>query len=58
MTTQPGCVTPGVKTYTCTVCGQTRTEEVSALGHSFEGGLCTRCGAADPSALPPVPETP
>ena len=58
VTTQPGCVTPGVKTYTCTVCGQTRTEEVSALGHSFEGGICTRCGAADPSALPPVPETP
>lgn len=27
--------TPGVKTYTCTVCGKTRTESVSALGYTI-----------------------
>ena len=34
ITTAPTCETKGVKTFTCSVCGQTRTEEVEALGHT------------------------
>ena len=33
ITTDPTCLDIGIKTYTCTVCGQTKTEEVAALGH-------------------------
>ena len=36
-TTAPGCVTEGVKTYTCTVCSNaTITEPISATGHRHE----------------------
>ena len=34
VTTEPGCETTGVKTYTCS-CGETRTEEIDALGHDY-----------------------
>ena len=27
------CITAGVKTYTCTLCGSTKTEEIAATGH-------------------------
>lgn len=33
ITTKPTCTTPGVKTYTCSVCQKTKTEEISATGH-------------------------
>lgn len=32
---QPTCTTAGEKTYTCTDCGRTKTETVSATGHSW-----------------------
>ena len=58
VTTEPTCTTEGVKTYTCSCCGATKTETVEALGHDyatetvaptyFEGGYdthtCSRCG--------------
>ena len=50
VTKEPSCIESGTKTYTCTVCGQQKTEELPALGHSYENGSCTRCGAADPAA--------
>ena len=34
VTTQPTCKDKGVKTFTCTVCNTTKTEEVSATGHT------------------------
>lgn len=34
VTTKPGCLTAGVMTYTCS-CGETRTEEIDALGHDY-----------------------
>ena len=33
ITTKPTCTTPGVKTYTCSVCQKTKTEEIPATGH-------------------------
>ena len=35
VTTQPTCTDKGVKTFTCTVCGATKTEEVAELGHDI-----------------------
>ena len=60
VTTQPTCTDKGVKTFTCTVCSATKTEEVAELGHDIvhheaktptctEKGweaydTCSRCG--------------
>ena len=35
ITTAADCTTDGVKTYTCTVCGKTKTETIPAIGHSY-----------------------
>lgn len=37
------CIENGEKTYTCTVCGATKTESIKKLGHTT-GVVCTRCG--------------
>ena len=43
VTTEPTCTTAGVKTFSCSVHGETRTEELPALGHEYgSDGLCTR----------------
>lgn len=34
-TTKATCTTKGVKTYTCTVCGQTKTEDIPVIAHKF-----------------------
>ncbi len=63
VTTEPTETTPGVRTYTCAVCGQTRTEAIPATGeHTFvftkniaptcttEGYdlyTCSGCGASE-----------
>ena len=36
ITTAPTCTEDGVKTFTCSVCSQTKTETLPASGHSFE----------------------
>ncbi|MCD7848243.1 MAG: hypothetical protein LUG49_09505, partial [Oscillospiraceae bacterium] len=36
VTTAATCTDNGVKTYTCTVCGETYTEEIQATGHSYQ----------------------
>ena len=44
VTTEPTETTPGVRTYTCTVCGQTRTETIPATGkhtHVWDNGTVT-----------------
>ena len=59
ITTPAGCETPGEMTYTCTMCGQQRTEEIQKLGHDildtvteptctaqgYTTHTCARCGA-------------
>ena len=49
VTTAATCTTAGVKTYTCSKCGDSYTEAIAALGHSYVSGKCSVCGAADPS---------
>ncbi len=36
VTTQPTCTAAGIKTFTCTVCGDTYTQSVAATGHDYE----------------------
>lgn len=49
ITTAATCETPGVKTYTCTVCDETKTEEIPATGHNLtsvaaQDATCTANG--------------
>ena len=51
VTTQPTCVTTGVKTYTCSVCKNKKTEIISKLGHASDNkyvvktqATCTMAG--------------
>ena len=44
------CEAEGVMTYTCS-CGDTYTEAIAALGHSYEEGVCA-CGATEPTEAP------
>ena len=43
VTTEPTCESDGVMTYTCTECGDSYTEVIPG-GHTYENGVCTRCG--------------
>ena len=36
VTAEPTCAEDGEMTYTCTLCGETETEAIPALGHSYE----------------------
>ena len=49
VTTAPTCKNAGVKTYTCTVCNETKTEAIDATGHtsvevSEKPATCTEAG--------------
>lgn len=46
VTTEPSCTAKGVKTYTCSVCGEARTEDIAPTGHTP-----TRVEAAPPTAV-------
>lgn len=67
VTKEPACTEAGVKTYTCTTCGATKTEEIPATGHTWNDGevttaatcteagvktyTCTVCNATRPEAI-------
>jgi hypothetical protein len=44
----PSCTVAGEATFTCALCGETKTDAVAALGHSYADGACTVCGEAKP----------
>ncbi|MBQ7000685.1 MAG: leucine-rich repeat protein, partial [Oscillospiraceae bacterium] len=47
--TKPTCVDQGYTTYLCTDCGYSYVgTEISALGHDYQNGTCTRCGKVEP----------
>ncbi|MBQ6431658.1 MAG: InlB B-repeat-containing protein, partial [Oscillospiraceae bacterium] len=68
VTTAATCTTDGVTTFTCASCGDTYTETIAALGHSWDAGVqttaptatttgvmtytCTRCGATRTESIP------
>ena len=41
VTTAATCTTEGVQTHSCTVCGATESEPISAVGHSWNSGTVT-----------------
>ena len=67
VTKEPTCTEAGVKTYTCTTCGATKTETIAALGHVWgaytvtehavngNGGektrTCSRCDTTESAPL-------
>ncbi len=42
VTIKPTCDKKGVKTFTCTVCNETKTDEIAAWGHSWDQGEVTK----------------
>ena len=36
VTTEPTCTAKGLKTFTCSKCGETKSEEIEEIGHSFD----------------------
>ena len=55
VTREASCTGNGEKTYTCEVCGETRTEVICATGHDYEDGTCTHCGEAEKPCKPCKP---
>ena len=52
VTTNPTCEAQGVKTFTCSTCGEKKTEEIAALGHTEEvlagkAATCTETGLTE-----------
>ncbi|WP_051525747.1 hypothetical protein [Butyrivibrio proteoclasticus] len=68
ITTQPTCTSEGVKTYTCTECGKTKTEKIPMADHKYTPGeviteatctqegqretTCSVCGAKGTESIP------
>ena len=44
--TTPTCTKTGVKQYTCTICSETKTEEIAALGHDYSSDWTIDTAAA------------
>lgn len=42
ITTAATCTNNGVRTYTCSVCGKTKTESIAATGHQWDNGKVTK----------------
>lgn len=42
ITKEPTCMEGGVKTYTCTRCGKTKSETVKALDHAYDNGTIAK----------------
>ena len=53
-TKAPTCTGKGVEKRVCSRCEASETREMAALGHSYENGVCVRCGEKDPNMQPPV----
>lgn len=67
---EPTCTEKGVRTYTCTSCGDSFTEDIPAHGHSYDEGViikqpseaeageklytCRECGGTYTEILLPV----
>ena len=48
--TKPTCTERGYTEHVCSCGSSYKTDYTAALGHDYKNGLCTRCGAKDPSA--------
>ena len=73
VTTEPTCTTDGVRTYTCSACGDSYTETIPATGHTFgpwttvtsptctqsgsEQRICSACGFTETRGVDPAGHT-
>ncbi len=59
VTTEPTCTAKGSQTLTCTLCGETKTEEIPALGHDGHAtcGVCHQPIVTVEQLTPVLPET-
>lgn len=73
VTTEPTCSEKGVKTYTCTICSYTKTEEIATIEHTYDEGkvtteptcstegvktyTCTKCGQTKTEDIATVAHT-
>ena len=55
-TREAACTAGGEQTRACVRCDEKETRYTDALGHDYQDGVCTRCGAADPGYTPPPSE--
>lgn len=46
----PTCTEEGEVVYTCMDCGETKNGTLPVVGHAYEYGYCSGCGAEDPDA--------
>ena len=46
VTTAATCTASGVRTYTCSKCGNSYNETIAPVDHSYVNGYCINCGAA------------
>ncbi len=58
VTAEPTCTAAGVKTFTCSKCGNKYTEEIAKTAHVYQNGTCSLCGQADPAVANPSQTTP
>ena len=49
VTKQPTCTEEGVRTYTCSGCGNSYTGSIPMTAHNYVNGVCTMCGKRDES---------
>lgn len=42
ISTPSSCIMSGIRTYTCTTCGETKTETIPARGHTWNSGIISR----------------
>ena len=49
VTKQPTCTEEGVRTYTCSGCGNSYTGSIPMTAHNYVNGVCTMCGKPDES---------
>ena len=55
ITKNPTCTEKGIRTYTCSNCGETKTEEIDMLPHNYNSeGICDDCGFKGPDYKPPI----
>ena len=48
---EAACTTDGLKTDTCSVCGDIKTETIPAIGHNYVDGICANCSEPKPASL-------
>lgn len=53
-TKAPTCTVAGIWTYTCTVCGETKTESIPVVQHEYQNGYCVSCDKVDPGWVFPA----